>query len=166
MTELRNARYLSVHDLRRRINEGDVDTVLVAFTDLQGRLQGERVHATYFAEHVLDQGIAAPGYLLAVDLDMNIADPDGLVAEQTDQRDDTGSGFANDSLAATPAWCRVGAVRCGRARPNAGRAITTSDLDAATRSRSEPGISRLGEHRVGVHDLQQQLRGGPERSLS
>lgn len=85
MTELRNARYLSVHDLRRRINEGDVDTVLVAFTDLQGRLQGERVHATYFAEHVLDQGIAAPGYLLAVDLDMNIADPDGLVAELTDQ---------------------------------------------------------------------------------
>ena len=85
MTELRNARYLSVHDLRRRINEGDVDTVLVAFTDLQGRLQGERVHATYFAEHVLDQGIAAPGYLLAVDLDMTIADPDGLVAEQTDQ---------------------------------------------------------------------------------
>ncbi len=86
MTELRNARYLSVHDLRRRINEGDVDTVIVAFTDLQGRLQGERVHATYFAEHVLDQGLAAPGYLLAVDLDMNIADPDGLVAEQTDQQ--------------------------------------------------------------------------------
>jgi len=85
MTELRNARYLSVHDLRRRINEGDVDTVLVAFTDLQGRLQGERVHATYFAEHVLDQGIAAPGYLLAVDLDMNIADRDGLVGEQTEQ---------------------------------------------------------------------------------
>ena len=86
MTELRNARYLSVHDLRRRINEGDVDTVIVAFTDLQGRLQGERVHATYFAEHVLDQGLAAPGYLLAVDLDMNIADPDGLVAEQTDHQ--------------------------------------------------------------------------------
>ena len=85
MTELRNARYLSVHDLRRRINEGDVDTVLVAFTDLQGRLQGERVHATYFAEHVLDQGIAAPGYLLAVDLDMNIVDRDGLVGERTEQ---------------------------------------------------------------------------------
>jgi glutamine synthetase len=74
MAELRNARYLSVHDLRRRINEGDVDTVLVTFTDMQGRLQGERVHATYFAEHVLDQGLAVPGYLLAVDLDMNIAD--------------------------------------------------------------------------------------------
>jgi glutamine synthetase len=85
MTELRNARHLSVHDLRRRINEGDVDTVLVAFTDMQGRLQGERVHATYFAEHVLDQGIAAPGYLLAVDLDMNIADRHGLApAERTD----------------------------------------------------------------------------------
>jgi glutamine synthetase len=85
MTELRNARYLSVHDLRRRINEGDVDTVLVAFNDLQGRLQGERVHATYFAEHVLDQGLAAPGYLIAVDLDMNIADRDGQFGEQADR---------------------------------------------------------------------------------
>jgi glutamine synthetase len=85
MTELRNARHLSVHDLRRRINEGDVDTVLVAFTDMQGRLQGERVHATYFAEHVLDQGMTAPGYLLSVDLDMNIADRHGLApAERTD----------------------------------------------------------------------------------
>ena len=64
MTELRNARHLSVHDLRRRINEGDVDTVVVAFTDVQGRLQGKRVHATYFAEHVLDQGTAGPAYLL------------------------------------------------------------------------------------------------------
>ena len=52
MTELRNTRHLSVHDLRRRINEGDIDTVVVAFTDVQGRLQGKRLHAAYFAEHV------------------------------------------------------------------------------------------------------------------
>ena len=74
MSELRNARHLSVHDLRRRINEGDIDTVVVAFTDMQGRLQGERLHAAYFAEHVLDHGIEAPAYLLAVDVDMNIDD--------------------------------------------------------------------------------------------
>jgi glutamine synthetase len=43
MTDLRNARHLSVHDLRRRINEGDIDTVVVAFTDVQGRLQGKRL---------------------------------------------------------------------------------------------------------------------------
>jgi glutamine synthetase len=74
MTELRNARHLSVHDLRRRINEGDVDTVVVAFTDVQGRLQGSRIQAAYFAEHVLEQGIEGPAYLLAVDVDMNLAD--------------------------------------------------------------------------------------------
>jgi glutamine synthetase len=74
MTELRNARHLSVHDLRRRINEGDVDTVVVAFTDVQGRLQGKRLQAGYFAEHVLDHGSEAPAYLLGVDVDMNIPD--------------------------------------------------------------------------------------------
>jgi glutamine synthetase len=74
MSELRNARHLSVHDLRRRINEGDIDTVVVAFTDMQGRLQGERLHAAYFAEHVLDHGTEGPAYLLAVDVEMNIDD--------------------------------------------------------------------------------------------
>jgi glutamine synthetase len=74
MTELRNTRHLSVHDLRRRINEGDVDTVVVAFTDVQGRLQGKRLHAAYFAEHVLDRGDESSAYLFAVDIDMNIAD--------------------------------------------------------------------------------------------
>ena len=74
MTELRNARHLSVHDLRRRINEGDIDTVVVAFADMQGRLQGKRLQAGYFAEQVLDHGTEIPAYLLAVDIDMNIAD--------------------------------------------------------------------------------------------
>jgi glutamine synthetase len=80
MTELRNARHLSVHDLRRRINEGDIDTIIVAFTDVQGRLQGKRVQAGYFAEHVLDHGTEAPAYLLAVDVDMNVGDRQQLLA--------------------------------------------------------------------------------------
>ena len=78
MTELRNARHLSVHDLRRRINEGDIDTVVVTFTDMQGRLQGRRLHAAYFAEHVLDHGDESSAHLFAVDVDMNIADRYGL----------------------------------------------------------------------------------------
>ena len=78
MTELRNARHLSVHDLRRRINEGDIDTVVVTFTDIQGRLQGRRLHAAYFAEHVLDHGDESSAHLFAVDVDMNIADRYGL----------------------------------------------------------------------------------------
>jgi glutamine synthetase len=71
MTELRNERYLSVHDLRRRISEGDLDTVVVAFTDMQGRLQGKRMHGAYFAAHVLEDGTEGCNYLLGVDIDMN-----------------------------------------------------------------------------------------------
>jgi glutamine synthetase len=87
MTELRNARHLSVHDLRRRINEGDVDTVIVAFADVQGRLQGKRMQASYFAEHVLDHGTEAPAYLLAVDVEMNVGDRQQLSAPDRDDDD-------------------------------------------------------------------------------
>ncbi len=73
-TELRNERHLSVHDLRRRINEGDIDTVVVAFTDMQGRLQGKRMHGAYFTEHVLGHGTEGCNYLLSVDIDMNTVD--------------------------------------------------------------------------------------------
>ncbi|HYP46061.1 MAG TPA: glutamine synthetase family protein [Propionibacteriaceae bacterium] len=68
---LRNERHLSVHDLKRRISEAEIDTVLVAFTDMQGRLQGKRLHAAYFVDHVLDHGVEGCNYLLAVDVDMN-----------------------------------------------------------------------------------------------
>ena len=61
-------------DLRRRINEGDVDTVVVACTDMQGRLQGKRMHGAYFADHVLEHGTEGCNYLLAVDIDMNTVD--------------------------------------------------------------------------------------------
>ena len=70
-TRLRNDRHLSVHDLKRRISEGDIDTVVVAFTDMQGRLQGKRMHAAYFVDHVLDHGTEGCNYLLSVDIDMN-----------------------------------------------------------------------------------------------
>ena len=44
---------LTVEDLRRQVGSGDVDTVLVAITDMQGRLQGKRLHARYFLDVVL-----------------------------------------------------------------------------------------------------------------
>ena len=67
----RNDRMLSVHDLKRRIAEGEIDTVVVAITDLQGRLQGKRMHAAYFVDHVLEHGTEGCNYLLAVDVEMN-----------------------------------------------------------------------------------------------
>jgi glutamine synthetase len=69
-----NDRYLSVDALRAEVARGDIDTVVVALTDMQGRLQGKRMHAAYFLEHVLEQGTEGCNYLLAVDVDMNTID--------------------------------------------------------------------------------------------
>ena len=62
---------LSLEDLRTRIERGEVDTVVVAATDMQGRLQGKRMHAGFFLSDVLDHGTEGCNYLLAVDVDMN-----------------------------------------------------------------------------------------------
>jgi glutamine synthetase len=70
----RNSRMLTVEDLRARIADDTVDTVVVAFTDMQGRLQGKRLHAQYFLDVVLGHGTEGCNYLLAVDVDMNTVD--------------------------------------------------------------------------------------------
>jgi glutamine synthetase len=71
MVEKRNARHLSMAELLERIDTGSVDTVVVAFTDMQGRLQGKRLHGRYFADVVVEHGTEGCNYLLAVDVDMN-----------------------------------------------------------------------------------------------
>ena len=70
----RNDRYLSMDDLIALIDADAVDTVVVAFTDMQGRLQGKRLHGRYFVDHVVDHGTEGCNYLLAVDVDMNTVD--------------------------------------------------------------------------------------------
>jgi glutamine synthetase len=65
---------LSVDELRALVGSGEVDTVVVAFTDMQGRLQGKRIHAPFFLDRVLHHGTEACNYLLAVDVDMNTVD--------------------------------------------------------------------------------------------
>ncbi|MBM6405631.1 glutamine synthetase [Phycicoccus sp. CSK15P-2] len=65
---------LTVDQLRADVADGTVDTVVVAFTDMQGRLQGKRIHAAFFLEHVLEDGTEGCNYLLAVDVDMNTVD--------------------------------------------------------------------------------------------
>ena len=65
---------LTIDQLRADILAGDVDTVIVAFTDMQGRLQGKRLHGHFFLDHVLDHGTEGCNYLLAADVDMNTVD--------------------------------------------------------------------------------------------
>lgn len=70
----RNDRMLTVEQLRARILDGGIDTVILAFTDMQGRLQGKLLHARFFLDSVLGHGTEGCNYLLAVDVDMNTVD--------------------------------------------------------------------------------------------
>jgi len=67
----RNPRLLDLEHLKQLIDSGDVDTVVIAFTDMQGRLQGKRLHAAYFMDFVIDHGVEGCNYLLGVDVEMN-----------------------------------------------------------------------------------------------
>ena len=62
---------LSVETLRHEVADGRIDTVAVSITDMQGRLQGKRIHAQYFVDEVLAHATEGCNYLLAVDVDMN-----------------------------------------------------------------------------------------------
>ena len=62
---------LDVDALCREVEEGLIDTVVVALTDMQGRLQGKRIHGDHFVNEVLAHGAEACNVLLAVDVEMN-----------------------------------------------------------------------------------------------
>ncbi len=61
---------LTLETLPHQIRSGEIDTVVVAFPDLQGRPVGKRVTGSYFLEHVAHHGIEVCDYLLACDVDM------------------------------------------------------------------------------------------------
>src|SRR6188472_3736749 len=65
---------LTLDELRAAVDEGRIDTVVLAITDMQGRLQGKRFHAPFFLTEVVPNGTEGCNYLLAVDVDMNTVD--------------------------------------------------------------------------------------------
>ena len=65
-----------LEELRQLVRDGRIDTVIVALTDMQGRLMGKRVQADAFLRGVVDHGIHFCTYLLGTDMEMNT--PDGF----------------------------------------------------------------------------------------
>ena len=61
---------LDLTELTDLAAQGSVDTVIVALTDMQGRLQGKRCSARYFFDEVVPNAAEACTYLLAVDVEM------------------------------------------------------------------------------------------------
>lgn len=68
---------LTFDDLKSRVTDGSIDTVLVCFVDMQGRLMGKRFHAVNFVETSFKETHCC-NYLLATDLEM--ATPDGYAS--------------------------------------------------------------------------------------
>ena len=62
---------LTVPELQKLVESGDIDTVIISFTDIQGRLVGKRMSARLFVEDAIDHGAECCNYLLAVDVENN-----------------------------------------------------------------------------------------------
>ena len=75
MSEHPIAKHPSLIDLEEMVRDGQVDTLIVAITDMQGRLMGKRVQAQAFLNGVIDHGAHFCTYLLGTDMEMTT--PDG-----------------------------------------------------------------------------------------
>src|SRR5262245_38393547 len=62
---------LSMAQLQAAVGAGEIDTVTLAFTDMQGRLAGKRLSSESFRDGVAEHYAEGCNYLLAVDVDMN-----------------------------------------------------------------------------------------------
>ena len=61
---------LTETELKQQVQSGDIDTVLVMFTDLYGRFMGKRFDAEFFVEGITTQGTHGCDYLATVDMEM------------------------------------------------------------------------------------------------
>jgi glutamine synthetase len=104
---------LPVDELRRLVDAGEIDTVVLAFTDMQGRLQGKRFAARYFLDEALHHGTEGCNYLLAVDTEMNTV---GGYAMSSWER-----GYGDFAMHGDPSTLR-------RTSWNPGTALITADL--------------------------------------
>src|SRR5258708_22730031 len=62
---------LSLEELTTEAEAGTIDTVVTAFTDMEGRLVGQRLEVSYFLDEVADHGVEGCNYLLALDMEMD-----------------------------------------------------------------------------------------------
>src|SRR3954467_6724857 len=65
---------MDLGDLKKAVDDGSIDTVLLTIADMEGRLQGKRLTAGHFLDEVVEHDAEGCNYLLAVDGDMNPVD--------------------------------------------------------------------------------------------
>src|SRR5207302_55928 len=62
---------LELDELAKLARQGEVETVIVGFTDHYGRLMGKRFDAEMFVQDIAEHGAHACDYLLTVDMEMD-----------------------------------------------------------------------------------------------
>jgi glutamine synthetase len=62
---------LTLEELKEEVEAGTIDTVVSAFTDMQGRLMGKREEAHFFVSESAEHGLEGCNYLLAIDMEMD-----------------------------------------------------------------------------------------------
>jgi glutamine synthetase len=62
---------LTLKELEDAVGDGSIDTVVAAFTDMQGRLMGKRIEGEFFLDEVAGHGVEGCNYLLALDMEMD-----------------------------------------------------------------------------------------------
>ncbi|RDI74916.1 Glutamine synthetase [Gaiella occulta] len=63
---------ITFEQLRADVESGAIDTVVVAFTDMQGRLMGKRLHGEFFVDEMdAGHGVEGCNYLLALEMEMD-----------------------------------------------------------------------------------------------
>ncbi len=71
MVDMEAPGMLTIDDLRARVDNSEIDTVLLTFTDMYGRQLGKRLDARFFLENAEGHGTHACDYLLTADINMD-----------------------------------------------------------------------------------------------
>jgi glutamine synthetase len=129
---------MTLDELRAAVSDGTVDTVLLCFCDMQGRLQGKRLVARYFLDEVVEHGAEGCNYLLAVDVEMNTVSGYAMSSWQT--------GYGDFGLAPDLATLRMVPWHDGTAMCMADiRWHDGTDVVASPRQILRRQLARLGE---------------------
>jgi glutamine synthetase len=131
-------------ELTARVGAGEIDTVVVGFTDHYGRLMGKRFDAEFFLDDALANGTHACDYLLTVDMEME------PVSGYDYANWDRGYGdfhmVPDMNTLRTAGWAeRTAIVQCDLVD-----ATTHALVDVAPRSILLRQIERLAEHEMSV----------------
>ena len=129
---------ITLEELEGQVEQGTIDTVLLAITDMQGRLQGKRLTARHFLDEVRHHGAEGCNYLLAVDVEMTPS---------------TGTRCPRGRRATATSRCDRTSTRCGscpgRMRPRFALADLElgdgSDVLASPRQVLRAQVARLAE---------------------